>query len=347
MAMRLLTILLLFAMFTATPLRAEDAGLPAEAKAAVAKALPLLWKGAQGHVAQRSCFACHNQGVPILAFIVARRHGFSVSQPDLRRQLEFIAAFLERNMADYQNGKGQGGQVDTAGSALLALELGGWKADATTAAVAEYLLLRDRDVDHWRTTSSRPPSEASNFTPTYLALRALRKWGTAGQKERIAKRTETVRAWLLKAEAQDTEDRVFRLWALKEAQAPGKAVEAATHELARSQRADGGWAQTEALASDAYATGSALVALHEAGGLATTEPAYRRGVRFLLKTQQADGSWLVHSRSKPFQTYFESGFPRGKDQFISMAASAWATAALALACPSGAGDHVSVRGGEP
>jgi hypothetical protein len=67
--------------------------------------------------------------------------------------------------------------------------------------------------------------------------------------------------------------------------------------------------------------------------LSTDDPVYRRGVGFLLKTQLADGSWLVHSRSKPFQTYFESGFPHGKDQFISMAASAWATTALALACP--------------
>jgi uncharacterized protein (TIGR03067 family) len=52
-----------------------------------------------------------------------------------------------------------------------------------------------------------------------------------------------------------------------------------------------------------------------------------------LKTQQEDGSWLVRSRSKPFQPYYESGFPHGKDQFISSAASAWATTALALTCP--------------
>jgi hypothetical protein len=84
--------------------------------------------------------------------------------------------------------------------------------------------------------------------------------------------------------------------------------------------------------SDAYATGSALVALHEAGKIPVSDPLYERGVAFLLKTQQHDGSWLVRTRSKPFQTYYESGFPHGKDQFISMAASAWATTALALKC---------------
>ena len=88
-----------------------------------------------------------------------------------------------------------------------------------------------------------------------------------------------------------------------------------------------------ALTSDAYATGSALVALHLAGGAATDDPAYRRGLEFLLRDQRTDGTWFIKSRSRPFQTYFESGFPHGPDQFISAAGSGWATAALVLACP--------------
>jgi hypothetical protein len=50
----------------------------------------------------------------------------------------------------------------------------------------------------------------------------------------------------------------------------------------------------------------------------------------LLKTQLEDGSWFVKSRSIPFQPFFESGFPHGHDQWISVAASNWATMALAL-----------------
>jgi hypothetical protein len=269
----------------------------------------------------------------MLAFTTARERGFSVGQEDLKKQLEFIAAFLQGNRENYRQGKGQGGQVDTATYALFALEQGGWKPDPTTEAVVEYLLLQDRDKDHWRTTSRRPPSEASDFTPTYLALRALQKWGTATQKDRIARRTEAVRDWIVKAPARDTEDRVFRFWALAVVGAPEGERLSARQDLVRKQRSDGGWGQTERLDSDAYATASVLVALHLAGNLATTDPTYERGLAFLLKTQQKDGSWLVHSRSKPFQTYYESGFPHGKDQFISMAASAWASTALALACP--------------
>src|SRR5262249_26962915 len=104
-------------------------------------------------------------------------------------------------------------------------------------------------------------------------------------------------------------------------------------DLLATQRGDGGWGQIDSLASDSYATGSALVALHEAGDLLTNDPAYRRGGAFLVHTQKADGTWFVSSRSKPFQLYFASGFPYGKDQFIAVAASGWAAAALALALP--------------
>jgi squalene cyclase len=134
--------------------------------------------------------------------------------------------------------------------------------------------------------------------------------------------------------AKDTEDRVFRLWAMKLVGVEAKAMDAAKDELTKSQEQDGGWRQIDKLESDAYATGSALVALHQAGGIATSETLYQRGVKFLIASQKDDGSWFVSSRSKPFQTYFESGFPHGKDQFISIAASSWATTALALALPA-------------
>ncbi|HKQ72823.1 MAG TPA: hypothetical protein VJ810_03780 [Blastocatellia bacterium] len=91
-----------------------------------------------------------------------------------------------------------------------------------------------------------------------------------------------------------------------------------------------GWGQHPTLESDAYATGQALVALHQACGLPVTHPAYQRGVNYLLAGQAADGSWLVLSRSFPVQKYFESGFPYGHNQWISAAASSWATMALIL-----------------
>lgn len=326
---------------------AETAPTEKEVREAILKALPLLEKGALGHMKQRTCFACHNQALPILAMTTARSRGIAINEKDLEKHLQFINGFLDRNRTNYLKGKGQGGQVDTAGYALWTLEMGGWKANETTAAVTEYLLLYNKDLEHWRVTANRPPSEASQFTANYLALRALQTYGTPEQKERIAARTRVVRGWLAKAPAKDTEDRVFRLWAMQRAGFETKELEAAAQDLLKTQCEDGGWAQTVTLQSDAYATGTALVVLHQAGGLATSDAVYRRGLQFLLKTQLPDGSWRVRSRSKPFQTYFESGFPHGKDQFISIAASSWATTALALSLPAVKPDQKSgVRGQE-
>ncbi len=306
---------------------------PPSIQGAVSRGLPLLIKGAKGHIAKRDCFACHNQTQTVMALTIAREHGFTVKLNDVQEQLEHIASFLDKNRDNYRKGRGQGGQVDTAGYALLTLEWGGWKADATTAAIVEYLLLYRKDLDHWTPPGNRPPSEGSPFTTTYLALRALRKWGLPEHRERIDKRIDTVRGWLRKTSPLDTEERVFRLLSLREAGAPDREVNAAARDLLKTQRHDGGWSQIDRMDGDAYATGSALVALHLSGGLSIRDQEYQRGVAFLMRTQLADGSWLVRLRSHPFQTYYESGFPHGKNQFISMAASGWAVSALALACP--------------
>jgi hypothetical protein len=316
-----------------TSLAAAEPSTDDAVRSAVKKALPLIEKSAAEYTKHRQCFSCHHQALPILALVTARARGFNVDTDILQKQVAHTEKFLTGNREAYQKGQGQGGQVDTAGYALWALDTGGWKPDATTAAVAEYLLLRNKNLDHWQTTSKRPPSEMSNLTTTYLAIRGLKTFGTSEQKERIKKRVNEARQWLQDTPAKDNEDRVFRLRGLHIAGANIEDVLAARTELAKTQHADGGWSQTDDLASDAYATGSALAALHQAGALPVSDAVYQRGLKFLVTSQRDDGTWRVRSRSKPFQIYFESGFPHGKDQFISMSASSWATTALALAVP--------------
>ena len=304
-------------------------------RTAISKSIPLLEKGAKGSLELRKqCFNCHNQGLPVMALRTAQSRGFAIDTEHIQQQIRFTADFLARNRERYQIGEGQGGQVDTAGYALWALDNGGWKPDETTAAVVEYLLLKQRDQPHWESDANRPPSEQSYFTSTYVALRGLNVFGTPDQRDRIDARIQQVRTWLLGTQAVDTEDRVFRLRALALIAAPTELVQQATQDLVATQQPDGGWSQNRELASDAYATGTALVALHDAGGVGTADPSYQRGLRYLISIQQDDGSWHVVSHSKPFQTYFESGYPHGIDQFISIAAASWSTTALALSLPS-------------
>ena len=329
-----LTLLCALSGFAGGAFAEEVVPSTAAIKAGVKKSLPLLETAARGSMEKRKqCFTCHNQALPIMALTTARARGFTIDGENLRRQLQFTADFLAKNRTNYLAGKGQGGQALTAGYALWTLEMGGWKSDATTDAVTDYLLTFQKELDHWKTQTVRPPSEESLFTVSYVALRGLKSFGVNGQQGRIARRREQIRQWTLKTPARETEDRVFRIHSLRLVEGDPDEIRRASEELIKTQRADGGWAQLANMESDAYATGSALVALHQAGGIATTDPSYRNGLRFLLAKQLQDGSWHVKTRSEPIQTYYESGYPHGEDQFISITAAGWATTALALALP--------------
>jgi hypothetical protein len=313
---------------------ADDRPSEEAIRAAVSRSLPLLKAGAIGAVEhKRKCFMCHNQAVPVFALTTARDRGFGLDDAFLQQQMQHTADFLSRNKERYLMGEGQGGQADMAGYAMWMLDVGGWKGDETTAAVIEYFLKYQSDKDHWESVSNRPPSEKSPFTASYVSLRALSRYGLPEQQERIESRRTEVREWLLKTPAEVTEDRVFRLRGLHEAKAAPEDITKAASELLQSQKGNGSWAQDSERDSDAYATGSALVALYETGQIKIEDPAYQRGLQWLIATQLEDGSWHVVSHSKPFQPYFESGYPHGNDQFISIAGAGWATMALALGLP--------------
>lgn len=313
--------------------RETEAPPPEDVRAAVVRSLVLLEKGTAGYLEQRDCFSCHHQAVPVLALTLARDRGFAVDAENVQAQLELTAVDLDSAIESYRKGNGQGGGATRAGYALWTLALGGWTPDETTRAVSEFLLNRDDGQGKWRTSSNRPPSEASPITTTTVALLGLQAYASDERKGQLDDRVGRARPWLEQTRPEDNEQRVFRLWGLKLAGSPRETVAEAVAGLLERQRDDGGWSQLDDGTSDAYATGTALVVLRMAGDLDVGSPAYRKGLRFLLASQHDDGSWLVVSRSKPFQPYFESGFPHGKDQFLSMAASGWATSALLLSLP--------------
>jgi N-acyl-D-amino-acid deacylase len=300
----------------------------------VLRALPLIEASSAEYRRQRQCFSCHHQALPILTAIEAQLHGFAINEDNFKAQLEHTAAHLRRGRSAYAEGRGQGGQVDTAGWALWSLARGEQAGDETSEAIVNYLIKTQHDHGYWEPTGrGRRPTQGSDFTTTFLALYGIAEFATADQASAADQRLQRVKAWLNETEVADTEDRVFQLRALDQVGADRDVMQSAAGELLQLQREDGGWSQEDGLESDAYATGTVLTALHDTNSLDAEHAAYARGVAYLLTTQRSDGSWKVATRATPIQTYFESGFPYEKDQFISMAASCWATMALLKACP--------------
>jgi Squalene-hopene cyclase C-terminal domain len=229
------------------------------------------------------------------------------------------------------------GETMTTGYTLIALAAEKYPGDALTDAMALWSASSQFGDGSWNLPSHRAPIEYSPFTGTALGLRTLQLYGPPVKRKEFDTRIAKARNWLEQTSARDNEGRTFRLLGLGWGGSDKKVLKQAVDDLLRNQRPDGGWAQLPGLESDAYATGQALYALRIGGGVSPTHNAYRKGVANLLRTQVADGTWLVHTRSYPVQPYFESGFPHGPDQWISAAATSWATMALTLALdePSG------------
>jgi ankyrin repeat protein len=313
--------------------RAGDGNTAAEA---VRRSLPLLQRSGPEFLRNSAdgCVSCHNQALPAMAVGLARARGFAVDRGAEREQAAETLNVLAPRRDLFLQGHGVADRLDPA-YLLAGLEAAGQAPDPTTHALAHYLTLTQSGDGRWRALQPRHPMEGSDFTATALSLRALRRFAPPGRREEVVRRVERARAWLAAAAPRTTEDRAFQLLGLAWAGARGEVPAKAAAGLRAEQRRDGGWGQLPALDSDAYATGQALAALAEAGGLSPNDPAYRRGAAFLLRTQLRDGSWFVATRSLPVQPYFESGFPHGKSQFISCAATAWAVMALARAAPDG------------
>jgi hypothetical protein len=285
---------------------------------AATRAVRLIDRTSASFLTRNACFTCHSQTLSVMVLRDARKVGIEIDEANFKRQYERAFEALG------------GTRVDTIGSALWALDIGQHAPDDKTEAMVEYLLNYEKDVGTWKTTVERPPAEVSKFTTSYVALRGLNRYGNAKQRDAIAKRATAVEQWLESANAADTEDQVFRLRLARELKLPSEKVDRFVQRLLSEQDAEGGWAQERGMKPDAYATGSVLAALHEAGGLSTQHSAWLRGLGLLLRTQEPDGSWHVVSRAKPIQEYFETGFPHGKDQFISAFATGWATEALLI-----------------
>lgn len=324
-AMRRLTILTLALASVVVPAASAEVAnnsLHRRALEGARTAVRLIDKTSSIFLKTRKCFTCHTQTFAARVLTDAARAGIEINEKNL-------AAQVDRAYEIYDSLGGV--RPDTVGHSLLTLKIGNRPPNDKTNAMVKYLLGYGKDDEHWQVAiEDREPAEASNFATNYLAIQAVNRYGTAELTTAMTARRKAVESWFAEAEAKDTEDQVFRLFLADELGVSGERRKPFVRRLLEEQNVDGGWSQKAGMSSDAYATGSVLVALNETGDTSVGHEAWKRGIEYLLRTQKNDGSWHVVSRVKPVQEYFESGFPHGKDQFISAFATGWAAEALLI-----------------
>ncbi|MGH9594788.1 MAG: ankyrin repeat domain-containing protein, partial [Bryobacteraceae bacterium] len=300
------------------PLTAASFHNPRDERKAALSGLAIMEKTSSNFLVTGGCISCHAQNVTAVAAHAARVNGLPTNEAASRDRLKVLEALWGNRVDALLQRLDPPGGMDTIESSVFQFMAEGCPPADVTSAMVHNLAAQQRADGSWSFRGiARAPIADGDAPRTAMAVRAMQVYGPAGRKTEFAERTERARKWLLAVNPRYIDERNFQLLGLKWSGATGPVLQEAAHKLIAGQRADGGWAQSRYLASDAYATGQALYTLHEAAGLSASDPVYVRGVEFLLKTQFDDGSWHVQSRAVKFQPYFESGFPHGQDQWIS------------------------------
>lgn len=309
-------------------------------KAAAARSTGLLQRVSGEFFKESGCVGCHHQPMMAMAVKAVRESGIAVDENDLVAQRKAMSVVLAPRPARLLMRQVGGGGMDTLVNTAIGLSSAGYEpdmlTDSTASVIADFQFTNGGFLNS--ATVSRAPMQESAITRTASAIRTLQLYPIPARKAEFDQRIARARAWLLESKPRTEYERADLLLGLYWSGASPEQVKRAAKALLSGQRSDGGWAQRTHLASDAYMTGMALRALRESGQLRGTDAAYRKGVDYLLRTQLEDGSWYVRSRAVKLQPYFQSGFPYDHDQWISYAATAYATVALA-----GAGDSKDVR----
>jgi len=306
---------------------------------AIQASLPLIQRADANFVPKAACVSCHNNSFAAMAVGAARRSGYQLDEKTAAQQVKANVFGLQKLRDNLHQGffapVGDFFAPFVLSDILIGLDAEHYPPDLNTDAVVMYLKSRQSLDGQWMypAADGRPPICSDYIAQTAVSLRALQLYAPKADKAVYDQAIELAAAWLAKAQSTNNEDRSARLLGLVWAGKDRDATQKAMRELLAKQRPDGGWSDLDSMESSAYATGRSLFALQTAD-LPASDGAYQRAVKFLLNTQQEDGSWYVKSRAMALQPYFDAGFPHGFDQWISAAGTSWATLALSLASPA-------------
>lgn len=303
---------------------------PGVIRDAAARAVAAIQSSQGTYMRKTPCSSCHHQFQPAIAFAAARTHGIPIDEG--LAQANASRSFDYSGLDDAVQFAGIVEPALQEGYRLVAAHASGVRPNLATAMLARILMARQREGGDWSGLNQRPPSSSSDFAKTALGMRAVQLHhhrADAGAAEASVARASR---WLSTHDAPDTEGLTYQVLGLLWGHGDQAVLRRAVAALLHAQRPDGGWGSLPGRASEAYSTGEALVALRQSGVVTTRDAAWQRGIAFLVRTQAPDGSWHVPSRlhdpARLSPPYFESGYPYGHDQFISVAGAAWAVMAL-------------------
>jgi len=347
--MRQIALPLLLALI-ATTTKAED-GAP-DVKAAIDKGLAYLAKEAVTWKTERKCASCHHAPFAIWSLNEATKLGYAVDQKALAEVASWVVA--KDNPAKVfpappqpetpkpETPKPESAQPEKksepekpqpeiiVNQAPLMLALGFEAGEIKDELAREGLvkmvstvLDQQRPDGSWGILYVWEPIGSTPDVLTSLALLSLTSPSVPDLGQRSQEAQQKGLAYLEADNADPSLQRLaLKLLLWRRLKRPADEQEKIVQQIVALQNADGGFSQNKELASDGYATGQTLYALAEAG-VPTDHPAVVKARAFLVKSQDAGGSWAMSSRP---------GGPGGKSAKnvapITYAGTAWAVMGL-------------------
>ena len=241
--------------------RPATANLP-RPKEAAAKSIALIAANQrQLSFKEGGCVSCHAQNLTGLAVAVARANGIKVDEAAAAEQLKAVKlqwVAFEQVLLQRMDPPGA---VDTTMYSLLHLERGRRPAGPPIDALIHNMAGQQRKDGSWHLAgNARPPIEDGDFSRTALSIRAMSTFTALPAARRNSMSASGApRPGSRRPARAQPKTGTCNCSAMKWGHLDRGSLEEPLKKLMALQRADGGWAQTPELASDAYATGTVLV----------------------------------------------------------------------------------------
>lgn len=327
----------LAAVLKAAGARPEPLAATPATRPAIQKSLTAMEAGMTRFLSRSECSSCHHQGLGLAVLGNAALRGFAVDRGIIKGNLDRIgevgqqgAPLMQLALTDPSKfhivPTSEMEEFPIAASyTFWALDANQVPANPGLSGMAEYVRRQQQSTGNWSFILHRGPMQESFQTMTALQVLGMRRFL---EKDKGDETVKKARAWFVSAPTKTVEDRSSRLLGLRWTGSEPRVLQTEVAQLAKLQNADGGWSGKPGAPSDPLTTGLALYSLRVGGAAPLSHPAVRKATDYLLRHQDESGAWYVNKTVAPFNYYFDGGFPGGESQYVSFAATGWATLAL-------------------
>lgn len=270
----------------------------------IAQSLPYIVEKGQWWIDEKKCVSCHRVSFMTWSLAAAKRKGFDVDETKLNEWIDW--SLSEQLIADEKGELAGSRNLEGLAQLILGTPRGSSPQTATDAKFVELIIKGQQPEGQWKPggqlpAQKRPLAETTAVSTLWMAL-AL---GESKEKSAPPSRDKAL-AWLKSAlKGETTEWRAVRLL-IDQQQGNREKMAHQLTTLRKQQNTDGGWGWKPGDPSDALATGQVLYALRKAN-VPTDDESIARARKFLVATQQKNGSWLVPGtkrakKGKPAET---------------------------------------------